>query len=296
MPLLRVAPFVALLVLSAHAPAQELLTAADLQALPDAPPDHTISYGPADQNFGHLYLPDGPGPHPVVAFIHGGCFLSAFDITHTASLSRAVADAGYAVWSVEYRRVGDEGGGWPNTFDDVGRAVDHLRHLALVHDLDLDRLVVAGHSAGGTLALWAAARSRIPESSPLYVADPLRPSAVFGLAAVGDLEAVHMQGSCGNVVDRLMGGGPVEVPERYAAASPMQLVPLDVPVVSLVGSRDPWTPPSVSWVHRARAVGMDEIRLVELPRSGHFEMIAPATPTWSSVMRALHETFGGLGR
>ena len=274
--------------------AQDLLTPADLASLDVRPEDRQIAYGDDPLQFGRLYLPAGGGPHPVVAFIHGGCFLSAFDIEHASPLSATLAEEGYAVWSVEYRRVGNDGGGWPSTFLDVGEALDHLRDLADEHTLDLERLVVAGHSAGGTLALWAAGRNRIPESSPLHVSDPLEPRAVFGLAAVGDLEAAQMLGVCGSVVDRLMGGAPVDVPDRYEAASPMRLLPLAVPVTSVVGALDSWTPPALSWVYRARAVGSAGIEVVELPESGHFEMIAPSSSSWPLVVNALRATFDAI--
>lgn len=273
---------------------QEPVTRQDLLDASARPPDHGIAYRADPLQIGHLYLPDGAGPHPVLAFIHGGCFLSRYDIEHTAPFSAAVAESGYAVWSIEYRRVGDPGGGWPGTFLDVGRGLDHLKEIAGERHLDLERVVVGSHSAGGTLSLWAAGREKIAEGSELHVEEPLEVDAVFGLAAVGDLEAAQMLGVCGEVVDGLMGGGPVEVPERYAAASPMQLVPLDVPVTFVVGARDSWTPPAMSWVYRARAVGTEEIEVIELPESAHFEMIAPWSSSWPTALDALHRTFGGI--
>lgn len=283
---------------AAHAPArgQEPITPQDLLDASARSPDHRIEYGSDPLQVGHLYLPAGPGPHPVLAFIHGGCFLSRFDIAHTAPLSAAIADEGYAVWSIEYRRVGDAGGGWPATFRDVGRGLDHLGEIAGEHDLDLGRVLVAGHSAGGTLSLWAAGRGKIAAVSELYVEEPLDVGAVLGLAAVGDLEAAWMLGVCGDVVDRLMGGAPVQVPERYAAASPMQLVPLDVPVTFVVGTLDTWTPPAMSWVYRARAVGTEELEVIELPESAHFEMIAPWSSSWPTVLDALRRAFDGIER
>ena len=272
--------------------AAQLITPADLVAGPQAEADHRIAYGPGPLHFGDLYLPSGVGPHPVLAFIHGGCFLSAFDLAHTANLARAVADEGYAVWSIEYRRVGDEGGGWPGTFQDVGRGVDHLRDIADTHSLDLNRTLLAGHSAGGTLALWAADRADLPRGSEVWAAEPLPVNGVFGLAAVGDLEGVWMTGACGNVVDRLMGGSPTEVPDRWSAASPMQLAPTPGPATLIVGALDaPWTPPSLAYFHRAQTVGGEGLRLVELPESGHFEMISPQSSSWAQVLQELHAAF-----
>ena len=109
-------------------------------ALSAPAPDHRIAYGPGPLQFGNLRLPKRPGPHPVVLFIHGGCFLSQYSISHVAALEQAFADSGYAVWSIEYRRVGDDGGGWPGTFDDVARAADHLRSIADQYSLDLAAL------------------------------------------------------------------------------------------------------------------------------------------------------------
>ncbi len=109
--------------------------------LPVPPADHRITYGAAPQQFGELRLPrNSAGPHPVVLLVHGGCWQGAYDITHSRPLAAAIADAGYAVWSVEYRRLGQPGGGWPGTFDDVAAGADHLRTLAPRHNLDLTRV------------------------------------------------------------------------------------------------------------------------------------------------------------
>jgi acetyl esterase/lipase len=274
------------------ASAQDLMSAADAGALVSPPPDHRIAYGPDALQFGNLRLPEGAGPHPVVALIHGGCWLSAYDIGYIGALAQAIADAGYAVWSVEYRRVGDPGGGWPGTYRDVGQALDHLRVIAPDHALDLERVVVAGHSAGGALALWAAARPKLPEASDLHVPDPLPVRAVLGLAPAADLEAIEMRDSCGDVMNQLMGGSQVEQPARYQSASPMQLAPIGVPQTLVLGDHDSaWTPTGRSYVHRAIAVGEDHLRVVVLPDSGHFEMIAPTSSSWPLVRAALAETF-----
>ena len=147
----------------------QLIGSSEVLEWQSPPPDHRISYGPGPQQFGNLRLPTGTSPHPIVVFIHGGCWLSAFDIQHVGQSEVAIAEAGYAVWSIEYRRLGDEGGGWPSTYLDVGQGIDHLREIAEPYSLDLSRVVVAGHSAGGALALWAAARGKIDGQSALYL-------------------------------------------------------------------------------------------------------------------------------
>jgi acetyl esterase/lipase len=272
--------------------AQQLLTPADLGTLAAGPPDQRIQYGPGPLQFGNLRLPKRGGPHPVVVLIHGGCWLSQFDIAHVGSLEQAMADSGFAVWSLEYRRVGDDEGGWPGTFTDLARGADHLRALAPQYSLDLNRVIVAGHSAGGQFALWLAARGKIPPSSELYVANPLRVRGVFALAPAPDLEGLHAAGTCGNVINKLMGGSPAEHADRYAAASPMKLAPIGVPQVLIVGARDQsWSPIGRSYFARARAVGDTTVTLVEAPEAGHFELIAPKTTTWPVVIRELKAMF-----
>ena len=147
------------------AAAQDLLSADDVVSMESPPADHRISYGDGALQFGRLRLPERRGPHPVVIFLHGGCWLSQYDISHAGLLEQGIADAGYAVWSLEYRRVGNVGGGWPGTFHDVAQGADHLLLLAAEYDLDLSRVVASGHSAGGHLALWLAARRALREEA-----------------------------------------------------------------------------------------------------------------------------------
>jgi len=276
--------------------AQRLMTSADLSSL-TAPPAQRIPYGPEPLQFGSLRLPKRPGPHPVLVFIHGGCWLSAFDIAHVAALEQAIADSGIAVWSLEYRRVGDTGGGWPGTFLDVARGVDYLRTIAPRYGLDLNRVVLGGHSAGGHLAIWAAARKKIPSTSELVVRDPLAARAVFALAPAPDLEALHASGVCRRVMDGLIGGSPTDYADRYAAGSPMRLAPIGLPQVLIIGALDSaWAPVGRAYAARARAAGDSAVQLIEAPESGHFELIAPATSTWPVVIGTLRKLFSSIGR
>jgi acetyl esterase/lipase len=280
--------FVALLVLPTVGACQGRMTAADLSELEWPEPDARIAYGESPLQFGYLRLPPGSGPHPVIVFIHGGCWLSAFDIRHAGLAEQAFSDAGYAVWSLEYRRVGDEGGGWPGTFGDIASGVDHLADLAREYPLDLDRVIVSGHSAGGQLALWVAARTRIPPTSELYTARPLPVHGVLALAPAPDLDALHGAGVCGGVVDRLMGGSPDAYPNRYDVGSPMRLMPVGVPQRLIVGAHDrAWAPVGQAYFDRARSVGDSPVTIREAPESGHFEMIVPNTSTWPLVIEEL---------
>jgi len=261
-----------------------------------APPDDRIQYGPDPLQFGHLRLPRGPGPYPVVVFLHGGCWLSQYDITGVADLEQAIADAGLAIWSLEYRRIGDQGGGWPGTFTDVARGADYLRVLAPRYALDLTRLVASGHSAGGQLALWLAARRKIPAASELHAADPIVIGGVLALAPAADLEGVQASAECGGAAGKLMGGSPADHPERYAAASPMQLAPIAVPQVIVVGAQDDtWGPYGRSYVARARAAGDISVEIVVAPQAGHFEVISPEATAWPVVIGALKSLFARVG-
>ncbi|HVT39252.1 MAG TPA: alpha/beta hydrolase [Gemmatimonadaceae bacterium] len=282
---------------SAQVGARRIMTSADLSSLTAPPPDHRIQYGPDPLQFGNLRLPKRPGPHPVVVFIHGGCWLSEYTIAPVAALEQAIADGGFAVWSLEYRRIGDEGGGWPGTFTDIARGADYLRVLAPQYALDLSRVVTSGHSAGGQFALWLAARKKIPVTSPLYMANPLAIRGVLALAPAPDLEGLHGSGICGKVIDRLMGGSPTDHPDRYAAASPMQLAPIALPQLLVIGAYDQaWAPIGRSYFARAQAAGDTAVHVIDAPESGHFEMIAPATTTWPLVISSLRALFTRIGR
>lgn len=281
----------------ADAVSQSPMSFSELMALKAPPPTHRVAYGPGPLQFGNLRLPKGKGPYPVVLFVHGGCWLSQFDIAHAAPLEQAWADAGYAVWSIEYRRVGNDGGGWPNTYEDVARGADYLRTLAGEYPLNLNRVVAAGHSAGGGFALWLAARDHLPRTSPLWSPDPLKVQAVLALAPAPNLADLEGRGVCGNVIDSLMGGSPDAFPDRYAAASPMKLVPVGVPQIVVVGARDSsWGPSGRTYYARARAAGDDEVELRIAPEAGHFDVIAPTTTSWPVVMKALADAFADIHR
>jgi acetyl esterase/lipase len=264
-----------------------MLTTDDYMALPAAPPDARLPYGPEAEQFGELYLPAGPGPHPVLLLIHGGCWRAQYGLAPLGGLCEAIRDQGVAVWSLEYRRLGG-GGGWPATLLDVAAGADALR--AIDAPLDLGRVLAAGHSAGGHLALWLAARPRLPRGSALWSADPLPVRGVLALAALADLSAAAARGLCGTAVVELLGGQPEDEPGRYDEASPATLLPLGAPQRHIVGAADPIVPPDylAAYVATARAAG-DDASLAVLPGAGHFEPVAPASGAWPAVRTALHE-------
>ena len=216
-------------------------------------------------------MPEGPGPHPVVVLLHGGYWRSKYGKSLMRGLAADLARRGFAAWNVEYRRTGRHGGGWPMTFDDVGAAIDLLADLRDPR-LDLERVDAVGHSAGGQLAVWAAARTdaRVP------IRRVVAQSAVLDMAASGEPAA------------EFLGGTPDEVPERYAAADPMRLVPLGKPTLVVHGADDETVPLTRSrlYVEAARAAG-DPVELVEPSPGGHRVHIDPRTEAWGVVVEWL---------
>jgi acetyl esterase/lipase len=264
------------------------MTVKDLLAIPPTPADHVIPYGKDPLQFGQLRLPEGSGLHPVVIIIHGGCWLSQYDLQHISPLATALAREGFATWSLEYRRVGNEGGGWPNTFLDVAHGADYVRELAKNFPLDLGRVLTLGHSAGGHLALWLAARPKLPSSSALYVDDPVSIHGVVSLAGVGDLGLPEYQTLCGSVVPKLMGGNPSEVPERYAHGSPIELLPIGIPQILVQGAGDPTVSLiSAQAYHKAAQKCGDKTQLVVIQDAGHFEVVVPTTSSYPEVRKAV---------
>ncbi|KYC36345.1 esterase [Scytonema hofmannii PCC 7110] len=264
-----------------------ILTLDDILALPDVPADRRIFYGPDPDQFGDLYLPKQPGPHPVVLLLHGGCWLEQFSLSTTGHLAAALRRTGLAVWNLEYRRLGN-GGGWPATFQDVAMGADFLRTIAPEFDLDLDRLVTMGHSAGGHLALWLAGRHRLPDTSPLYVGQQgVRVRGVVSLAGIPDLITGVQLNICNGACYALVDGFPEEVPDRYQQASPLALLPLGVPQWHLVGTEDEIVPASYIQQYVEVATQYDEVHLEVLPNAGHFEPIVPTTAVWPAVRHAV---------
>lgn len=246
----------------------------------------THRYGPLDSQEADLYLPSASRP-PVVCLLHGGFWRMPYARDETAPIAADLAARGYAVWNIEYRRVGAAGGGWPGTLHDVAQAIDHLATLAdRGLALNLDRVCVAGHSAGGHLALWSCSRSK----GHLEVRGPSRvlPIAVAGLAAVVDLVSRHALSTGINPVDEFMGGTPEQVLDRYAAASPLSLLPLGVKQLILHGTADDALPVELTrqYVLAAQRAG-DAIEYVELEGGGHMEFLDPASKAHHALCRWL---------
>jgi acetyl esterase/lipase len=265
----------------------ELHMGREIMDLPAPRADARIAYGSEPLQFGDLRLPSGPGPHPIAVVVHGGFWRARYDLQYIGHLCAALTGAGFATWNLEYRRL-DLDGGWPNTLIDVGRGADSLRVLAGSHALDLSRVVSIGHSAGGHLALWLAARSRIPSGDTLYNSEPLALRGAVSLAGVADLCLGWEMNLSDGVVERLMGDGPANAPERYATASPAELLPLGVSQVLVHGTADESVPYAIAERYTARAVAAgDTVRLITLPGADHFAPVDPRSPAWPHVLEAV---------
>lgn len=241
-------------------------------------PGRTAPYGPAPEQTGELYLPAGDGPHPVVIALHGGFWRPKYSRKHLRPLCALIARRGWAVWNLEYRRVGPEqGGGWPGTFADVAAGIDALATLDA--PVDLTRVVATGHSAGGHLALWAAARPGLPAAAP-GAAPKIRVGAVAALAAASNLEANRSFLEPGGAVHNLMGVTPEDAPDdRFALGNPFRRLPLGVPVLMVHGVDDTTVKVERSrqWVEAALAAGDTDVALHEVP-GDHREVVDPRRP------------------
>ncbi|MHA6795765.1 alpha/beta hydrolase family protein [Pseudonocardia bannensis] len=249
-----------------------------------------LSYGDHPSQFGELTVPAGDGPvRGVVVIVHGGFWRQVHGLELGRPLAAELAGAGLATWNIEYRRVGG-GGGWTATFDDVAAAADLLAgqgQQAAGGRLDLDRVVALGHSAGGHLGAWLAARPGLPTGAP--GADPrVRLRGVVSQAGVLDLVDAAERGVGAGAVEDLLGGVPSEVADRYAVGSPAARVPMGVPVVCVHGTADRNVPlrQSERFVAAARKAG-DRADLVELPGVDHFAVIKPGTDAWTACRDAV---------
>ena len=279
------------------APAK-LLTFNDILGLSQGLAQPHIAYGTDPLQFGELWLPKARGLHPVIIMIHGGCWRADLPgLELQAPLSQALTAHGWAVWNLEYRRIGHLGASYPGTFQDIAAGVDALRGLAKSHHLDLDRVVFVGHSAGGHLAAWAGARGKLPSTSPLWTQDPLLPSAVVTLAGINDLEAYHDKGpdACGgpSVVENLVafkGRGVA----AYADTSPVHLLPLEIGQIVVSGELDPIVPSSFGEGYSSKAMKSgDPVQPITIEGVGHFELIDPSSKAWA-VLFPLIDALGGL--
>lgn len=262
-----------------------LKTVDDYIKLKPVSADARLHYGANAEQFGDLYLPENTNkPYPVIVLMHGGCWRSAHSLLQLGTLCKALTELGYAVWNLEYRRLGNDGG-WPTTFTDVAKGTDYLQSISEEYFLDLSKVITMGHSAGGHLALWLAAREQLPMESNLYTQKPLKVSAVISLAGIPDLEKGVEQNICRGACGELMGGLPDEYPERYKQGSPHHLSLAGIPQIHLLGELDPIVP--LDYLQTVLKRQQDPYAFEVIPDIGHFEMVMPETVSWPYIKRSL---------
>jgi len=252
-----------------------------------------IPYGSLPSQFAELWLPAAKGRHRVVILIHGGCWSARLPgLAMMASVAEDLRRHGNAVWNIEYRRLGEPGAGYPGSFDDIATAVDWLKTLAKTYPLDLGNVVVVGHSTGGHLALWAAARDRLPADSPLTRKDALRIKGVVTLAGIADLQTYRDRGpgACSErqVVDQFVAAAARWPDNVFADTSPVALLPLGVPQIVISGAFDPIVPAAFGryYTQLAAAAG-DKVEEITLTNAGHFELIDPSSAAFAQVRLAI---------
>jgi len=244
-------------------------------------PAATVAYGSGPLQVADLRLPAGKGPFPVAVVIHGGCWQASYDSrSGIAGFAEALTKRGFATWNVDYRRVGDPGGGWPGTFEDIAAAEDKLADIAATYHLDLARVGVVGHSAGTHLALWAASRVKLPAQWTATRVRPVAVAAVDGPGALAPFVGIDAQ-VCGKpAVVPLMGGTPKERAFEYGIASPIDHLPLGPRQLLVKAKLGPLMEP---YVAAARAGG-DAVEVLVPANANHFDIVTPNTPNGMAVI------------
>ena len=251
------------------------MSAEDILRVPPPPADQRVTYGADANQFVDVRLPRGAGPHPVLLNLHGGYWRAKYDLRYAGHLCEALRATGVATFNVEYRRVGNDGGGWPGTFEDIRSAYDFVRQKYSQFHLDVKRLAVMGHSAGGQLALCLAAH----ETSL---------GAAISLAGVVDLKGAFARHLSNDAVVEFLGGTPSEVPEHYREADPMDLSLAHTRQWLLHGADDDTVPVEFSRHYAALKKKKGErVELVEVAGAGHFDFIDPRSEGFKKVKRAV---------
>jgi acetyl esterase/lipase len=244
------------------------MPADDIYTVPPPPADARLTYGADPNQFGELRVPKSQGPFPIVMNIHGGFWRAKYDLKHAGHLCAALTAKGLATWNVEYRRVGNPGGGWPGTFEDLRAAYRYVSQIVQRYNLDLSKLVVMGHSAGGQLALCLAGHEPTVKR-------------VVSLAGVVDLQQAWELHLSDNAVVDFLGGEPSHVPEHYREADPMQLKIASATQWLIHGAADDTVPPFISrnYTEQKKKRG-ENVHYLEISTAGHSDLIDPRSNAW----------------
>ena len=255
-----------------------------------SPPfDERVHYGNDPNQFAELRFPSVKGSFPLLFVVHGGFWQSEYDLSHIGHLCAAFTSRGIITCSIEYRRIGNPGGGWPGTFQDIGLATRSIfRNLSNDSRFDQARTAIIGHSAGGHLALWLVGSHRISKGSPLHNEQKQEIRRAISLGGVSDLRSAWKKKLGHGTVTRLMSGTPEEHPDRYDAGSPIELLPTGARHALVHGTDDDTVPLSQSeaFVEKAEKLG-DQSTLVKLDGISHYELIDPESEAWQPVVRAV---------
>ncbi len=255
-----------------------------------------IAYGPAPSQYAQLFRPSGAGPFPVVVLVHGGCWTVQFGgIKQMRNVANSLSSQGIAVWNVEYRRVDEEGGGYPGTYQDMHAALDSLESHASQYQLDTSRIVAMGHSAGGQLVQWIAGRNRLPKTSPLYREHILPISNIISLGGLADLrhEEKLIKSSCDRDIQELAGSASNDRPDIYSDTNAADLIPNGTRTVLITGELDTISPPRVAHDYAAKAVKAgDHAEVLILPGASHYDEIAATSPAWKMVLPVIKQMLG----
>jgi acetyl esterase/lipase len=246
----------------------------DILTLKPPPADVRLAYGSDPNQFGDLRLPKGKGPFPVAMNIHGGFWRAKYDLGHAGHLCAALTRKGIATWNLEYRRVGNPGGGWPGTFEDIANGYRFLPQIANHYNLDPTKILVMGHSAGGQLAFCLAAHQ------------PAVTHAV-SLAGVVDLHRSFELHLSHDAVVEFLGGRPAEVPDHYREADPMRLSIAQAVQVLFVASNDGDVPSEFSRRYVEEKKSRENVTLIEIPKADHYDLIDPRSAAWAKIEAAV---------
>jgi acetyl esterase/lipase len=249
------------------------MSSEDILKLAPPPADARLPYGKDPNQFGELRLPKNEAnkSSAVVMNIHGGFWRSKYTLAHAGHLCAALTAKGLATWNIEYRRVGNPGGGWPGTFEDIANAYRFLPQIAKRYDLDTTRVAVMGHSAGGQLALCLAGHEPSVK-------------AVISLAGVVDLQRAWEEHLSDDAVVAFLGGKPKDVPEHYQEADPMQLKISSATQWLIHGAADSVVPAPFSRNYaEQKKKRKEDIHYLEISTAGHYELIDPHSNAWPKV-------------